>query len=254
MWKEIQQFWESFSLHCLLTPVNSLVTWMLGQAWEQFFSKGPLRNAWHSTQELQNRQPQLTPAGAEALSPGFGCGWALPKHRQGLPAPVWEVGGSPAAPMLSPRMSLTCICHRARGSRGNPGRRGAGTRPGTGSGCSGRSRGGCTHCRGCSSSRPLTSCTGRRCPGTRVCTCTPRSRICHGLQGEDFSDQDPTESKVTVPLPVLGKHHPPCTLHAILRGMVEEVLQVGAVGARTPKPTHLGFGRERQHLPWDLIF
>lgn len=42
MRKEIQQFWESFSLHCLLTPVSSVDTWMFGQAWEQFFSKGPL--------------------------------------------------------------------------------------------------------------------------------------------------------------------------------------------------------------------
>jgi len=79
MRKEIQQFWESFSLHCLLTSVDFSATWMLGQAWEQFFSKGPLKKNLHSTQELQNRRPQLTSAGAEALSPGFGCGWALPQ-------------------------------------------------------------------------------------------------------------------------------------------------------------------------------
>lgn len=71
---------------------------MLGQAWEQFFSKGPLLKNLHSTQELQNKQPQLTSAGAETLSPGFGYSWALPKHRQGLPAPPWDIG-DPRCPL-----------------------------------------------------------------------------------------------------------------------------------------------------------
>lgn len=94
IWKDIQQFWESFSLHFLslvLTSVEFVGSWMLRQAWEQFFSKGPLLKNLHSTQELQNKQPQLTSAGAEALSPGFGYSWALPKHRQGY----W---GSPLPP------------------------------------------------------------------------------------------------------------------------------------------------------------
>lgn len=186
MRKEIQQLWESFSLHCLLTSVNSLAIRMLGQAWEQFFSKGPLRKALHSTQELQNMWPQLTSAGAEALSPGFGCGWALPKHRQGLPAPAQEMVGSPLPPMPSLHVSLTHICCRARGRQGTPGRRGAGIPPGIGTGCSGRSHGGCTHCHGCSSSHPSTSCTGRHSPGSWVCTCTPHSRISRGLQGKTF--------------------------------------------------------------------
>lgn len=186
MRKEIQQFWESFSLHCLLTLVDSSVTWMLGQAWEQFFSKGPLMKPLHSTQELQNRQPQLNSAGAEDLSPGFDCSLALPKYRQSLPAPAQEVGGSPPPLMPSLHVSLTHICHRATGSRGTPGRRGAGSPPSTGSGCSGRSRGCCTRCHGCSSSHLLTSCTGRHCPGTRPCTCTPRSHISHGLRGKTF--------------------------------------------------------------------
>lgn len=187
MWKEIQQFWESFSLHCLLLALGSADTWMFGQAWEQFFSKGPLSKALHSTQELQNRWPQLTSAGAEALSPGFVCGWALPQHGKGLVAPLQEVRGIPAAhPVPSPHASLTHIYHRARGSQGSPRRRGAGIHPGTGSGCSGRSRGGCTHCGGCSSSHQLTSCTGRHCPGTQACTCTPRSHISHDLRGKTF--------------------------------------------------------------------
>lgn len=71
--------------------------------------------------------------------------------------------------------------------------------------------------------------------------------------GKGLSDQDPTESQVTLPLPVHGEHPPRCTLLATLHGMVKEVLQAAAVGPRTPKPSHLGFGRERQHHPGDLI-
>lgn len=97
MRKEIQQLLESFSLHCLLVPVNFLSIRMLEQAWEQFFSKGPLPKALHSTQELQNRCAQLTSAGAKALSPGFGHSWALRQRRQGLPAPAQEMAGIPTA-------------------------------------------------------------------------------------------------------------------------------------------------------------
>lgn len=166
MRKEIQQLLESFSLHCLLSSVDSSAVRMLGQAWVQFFAKGPLSKALHSTQELQNSWPQLTSAGAEVLSPGFGR---------------LAGGGDPRRPPCHLCMSLTRICHRERGSWGTPGRRGAGTAPGTGSGCSGRSHGGCTRSCGCSSSSPWTSCTGRHCPGTRACTRTPRSCTSRGL-------------------------------------------------------------------------
>lgn len=83
--------------------------------------RGPLTWLW----------PQLGSAQAQA-------GLAL--HLPGR----W--GRSPPPSVPSQCMSLTHICRRARGSRGTPGRRGAGIPPGTGSGCSGRSRGGCTHC------------------------------------------------------------------------------------------------------------
>lgn len=143
IWKDIQQFWESFSLHflsfLLVSVVEFVPRWMLGQAWEQFFSKGPLWKNLHSTQELQNKRPQLTSAGAGTLSPGSGYSWALPKHRQGILV----------IPMPSQRPSLTCACCRVRGSPGTPGRRGAGTLPSTGSGCRGRSRGGCRRSCGC---------------------------------------------------------------------------------------------------------
>lgn len=55
MRKEIQQFLESFSLHCRLTVCNFSTYWMFLQASEQFFSSGPLWKALHSTQELQHR-------------------------------------------------------------------------------------------------------------------------------------------------------------------------------------------------------
>lgn len=80
--------------------------------------------------------------------------------------------------------SLTRICCRARGSRGTPHRTGADSPPGTGSGCSGRSHGGCTPSPGCSNSLLSTSCTGRRCPGSQTCTCTCHSRSARALWGE----------------------------------------------------------------------
>ena len=254
MRKEIQQLSESFSLHCLLTPVDLSSTRMLGQAWEQFFWKGPLRKALHSTQELQNRRPELTSAGAEDLSPGFDCAWALPKHRQDLPAPAQEVGRIPAVlPAVSARITHMYL-PQGEGQPGHSWQKG-GWYPSW-------------HWQRLQWQVPRWLHSLPRMfkqPSVdflhwqalpwypAVHLHSPQSHFPRSV-GEDLLDQDPTESQVALPLPVLGEHHPPCALHAALLGMAEEVLQAGAVGPRTPKPTHLGFGRERQHLPGDLIF
>lgn len=60
--------------------------------------------------------------------------------------------------------------------------------------------------------------------------------------GEDLSDQNATEIAVALPLSMLGKHYPPCVLHATLHGVIKEVLQAGAVGPLNP-PTWVLAGK-----------
>lgn len=220
---------------------------MLGQAWEQFFSKGPLLKNLHSTQELQNKQPQLTSAGAETLSPGFGYSWVCPSTgRACLHLP--GILGIPAVPSV-------CITHmylpQGEGQPGHSWQKGGWYCP--------------QHWQRLQWQVPRRLHTCPRVlmqpsvdcwhwqalpsyPGRHLHT--PQSH-CPRAAGEDLSD--PADSQVTLPLPMLGEHHPPCARHTTLHGMLKEVLQAGVVGPSSPKPSHWGYGTKRQHLPGHLI-
>lgn len=245
--KDIQQSWESFSLHFLsfvLTSAEFMDTLMLGQAWEQFFSKGPLLKNLHSTQELQNKQPQPTSAGPETLLPGLGYSWALPKHRQG------QIPGILAAPVPSLSASLTCIDRRVRDRLGTPGRRGAGTFPSTGSGCSGRSHGGCTRVPGCAGgSPPSIAGTGRRCPRIQDGTCTSRSHTAHVLQRKILQILQPARQPSLCPCLESITHPSPSTPPSV--GCSRRSYRLVRWDAAAPNPP-TGLWHRKAVSPWAL--